>query len=181
MPPSPIRAESRSRSRALPVGWVLKSRTCEMAAAPTNPVDSLNCGQASIQQQQEMQRESGYDSSCSSTVRRGPGPRSYVPSTGTQALTFFRFSKSTLRSTERSRTSGNFDSGSSLMGWSYLSSRAEQAMRALPLISMAQEPQTSSRQFESYVTGVVFLPSRVTGLAAISINAEVTFMPGWFG
>src|SRR5271167_2832688 len=43
---------------------------------------------------------------------------------------------------------------------------------------MAQEPQTSSRQLESYAIGVVGLPSRVTGLAAMSISAEVTFMPG---
>src|SRR5882672_804439 len=59
IPPSPINADSRSRASALPVGCVLKSRTCEIAAAPTNPVDSLNCGQASMQQQHEMQRDSG--------------------------------------------------------------------------------------------------------------------------
>jgi hypothetical protein len=51
-------------------------------------------------------------------------------------------------------------------------------MRALPLISMAHDPQTSSRQFESYVIGVVGLPSRVTGFSAISISAEITFMFG---
>ncbi len=28
--------------------------------------------------------------------------------------------------------------------------------------------------------GVVALPSRVTGLAAISISEEITFMPGWW-
>ena len=28
--------------------------------------------------------------------------------------------------------------------------------------------------------GVVALPSRVTGLAAISIRQEITFMPGWW-
>ncbi len=39
-------------------------------------VSSLNCGQASMQQQQEMQRESGYTASCSSGDTRGPGPRS---------------------------------------------------------------------------------------------------------
>ena len=45
--------------QAWPVGWVLNRRTCAMVAAPTKPVSSLNCGQASMQQQQEMQRESG--------------------------------------------------------------------------------------------------------------------------
>jgi len=59
-----------------------------------------------------------------------------------------------------------------------LSTSAEQAMRALPLMRIAQEPQISSRQLESYVTGVVARPSAVTGLAAISIIAEMTFMPG---
>ncbi len=44
---------------AAPVGWVLNRRTCEMVAAPTNPVCSLNCGQTSMQQQQEMQLDRG--------------------------------------------------------------------------------------------------------------------------
>src|SRR5271154_5418280 len=109
---------------------------------------------------------------------RGPGPRSYVPSIGTQAFTALRFSKITLRSVARSRTTGNLENGSRRTGCSRLSIRAEQAMRARPLMSMAQDPQTSSRQFESYVTGVVCLPSRVTELAAISISEEITFMPG---
>jgi len=43
---------------------------------------------------------------------------------------------------------------------------------------MAHDPQTSSRQFESYVIGVVALPSRVTESAAISMSAEITFMFG---
>src|SRR5205823_14046700 len=76
---------------------------------------------------------------------------------------------------------GNFESGSSRIGCSSLSTSAEQAMRALPLISMAQDPQTSSRQFESYAIGVVGLPSRVTGLRAISIIEEITFIPACQG
>jgi hypothetical protein len=68
---------------------------------------------------------------------------------GTQALTAIRFSKRTERSTCRSRTSGNLLSGSTRMGCSRLSTSAEQAMRALPLMRMAQEPQISSRQLES--------------------------------
>src|SRR6266702_8676416 len=51
-------------------------------------------------------------------------------------------------------------------------------MRALPLISMAQEPQISSRQFESYEMGVVFLPSRVTGFSAMSRRQMMTFIEG---
>src|SRR5947207_4275116 len=114
-------------------------------------------------------------------VMRGPGPRSYVPSTGTHAFTRLRFSNRTLRSVARSRTMGNFERGSSRIGCSSLSTSAEQAMRALPLISMAHDPQTSSRQFESYTTGVVGLPSRVTGLRAISIIEEITFIPACQG
>src|SRR6266705_6493018 len=51
-------------------------------------------------------------------------------------------------------------------------------MRALPLISMAQEPQISSRQFESYEIGVVLVPSRVTGFSAMSRRQMMTFMEG---
>jgi len=35
-------------------GWLLKSLTCAMVAAPTKPVSMLNCGQTSMQQVQEM-------------------------------------------------------------------------------------------------------------------------------
>src|SRR5665213_3474987 len=94
---------------------------------------------------------------------------------GTQALTFFRFSKSTERSTARSRTTGNFESGASVMGCVSLSTSAEQAIIALPLISIAQEPQISSRQLESYVMGVVSTPETVVGLSAISPRSEVMF------
>src|SRR5205807_8362089 len=51
-------------------------------------------------------------------------------------------------------------------------------MRALPLMSIAQEPQISSRQFESYVMGVVFFPSRVTGFSAMSRRQMMTFIEG---
>src|SRR5262249_2776533 len=97
---------------------------------------------------------------------------------GTHAFTRLRFSKSTLRSTVRSRMTGNFDRGSSRTGCSSLSIKAEHAIRALPFMSMAHEPHTSSKQFDSYVIGVVGLPSRVTGLAAISMREEITFIPG---
>src|ERR1039458_10194739 len=97
---------------------------------------------------------------------------------GIQTLTAFKFSNKTDRSTCRSRTSGNLLSGSTRIGCSRLSTSDEQAMRARPLMRIAQEPQISSRQFESYVIGVVLWPLAVTGLPAISIIAEMTFMPG---
>ncbi len=46
-------------------------------------------------------------------------------------------------------TTGNFEKGSSRMGCSSLSTSAEHAIRAFPLMSMAHDPHTSSRQFES--------------------------------
>src|SRR5579872_2734688 len=54
-------------------------------------------------------------------------------------------------------------------------------MRALPLMSIAHEPQISSRQFESYVIGVVLLPSRVTGFSAMSRRQIMMFIDGRHG
>ncbi len=44
---------------------------------------------------------------------------------------------------------GNLENGSSVIGCLSWSISAEQAIFACPLMSMAQEPQTSSRQLES--------------------------------
>src|ERR1700733_1179483 len=63
-PPSPASARSRSSFSTLPVGLLLNNFTCAMVAAPTKPVESLNCGQTSMQIVQEMQFDSGYNSSC---------------------------------------------------------------------------------------------------------------------
>src|SRR5699024_11439163 len=106
----------------------------------------------------------------------GPGPRSYVPSMGTQALTRLRLSNMNERSTWRSFTTGNVDIGSSLIGWSSLSTSAVQYCLALPLMTIEQAPQTSSRQFISHVTGVVFCPLELTGFLWISIRPLITFM-----
>lgn len=59
-----------------------------------------------------------------------------------------------------------------------LSTRAEQLWRALPLMTMVQAPQTSSRQPLSYTTGVVDLPSVVVGWAAMYCRQEITFIFG---
>src|SRR5215213_5286158 len=104
----------------------------------------------------------------------GPVPRSYVPSIGTHAL-------ARLRSTNRSRTSGNLVIGSSVIGCSSLSTKAEHDCRVLPLISIVQAPHTSSRQPLSHTGGVVCRPSVVTGRAAIHCRHEMTFMFGRCG
>src|ERR1700739_4615483 len=48
-------------------------------------------------------------------------------------------------------------------------------------MTIAHEPHTSSRQLESYDTGVVGLPSRVTGFSAISRKQIITFIDGRHG
>src|SRR6267143_6608268 len=68
---------------------------------------------------------------------------------GIHARTRFKASNIFCRSTERSRTRGNFFIGCSVTGCSSRSIRAEQACRTLPLTFMVQEPQTSSRQARS--------------------------------
>ena len=67
----------------------------------------------------------------------------------------------------RSRTTGKEVSGSSVID-----------CRTLPLISMVQAPQTSSRQLLSHTIALVCLPSTVTGLRWIAMRHEITFMPG---
>ena len=108
---------------------------------------------------------------------RGPGPRLCVPSRAIHALTFLRSLNSRDRSTARSLTSANLRIGSRVIGWSSLSTSAEQAIRTLPLMFIVQLPQTSSRQFESQITGVVGWPWAFTGLRWISIRHEMTFAP----
>ena len=125
-----------------------------------------------------MHFESSYAYARSDSAMRGPGPRSYVPSMGTQAFTRFSDSNIEPRSTERSRTTGNFASGSSFTGCSSESINAVHAIRATPLTRIAHDPHTSSRHARSYTTGEVGLPSRVFGFLAISINTEMTFSLG---
>src|SRR4051794_2628720 len=85
------------------------------------------------------------------------------------------------RSTERSRSVLNLVIGSRVIGCSRRSISAEQAIFTLPLMFIAQLPQTSSRQLLSQVIGVVVFPSAVTGLRWMSIRHEMTFAPLWYG
>src|ERR1041384_7652217 len=76
---------------------------------------------------------------------------------------------------------GNLDIGSSLIGCSRLSTRAEHDCRARPLMTIVQMPQTCSRQFMSHEGGVVCLPCLVTGFSRISIKHEMTLRFGRYG
>ncbi len=60
------------------------------------------------------------------------------------------------------------------MGCSSVSTRAEQAWRARPLIRMEQDPQTDSMQFDSHTGGATRLPSMVTGFSRMAMRAETT-------
>ena len=111
-----------------------------------------------------------------------------MPSMGTHALSLTRFLNMRLRSTKRSRTTGNLDMGSSVMtsSWPHslwmLSTSAEHAWRTVPLMIMVQAPQISSRQLQSQTTGVMLsLPEAFAGSAAISCSEEMMFMFGLYG
>src|SRR4051794_27589580 len=85
------------------------------------------------------------------------------------------------RLTTRSRTSGNFVIGASVIGSPFgeiLSMSAEHACRTLPFTSIVHDPQTSSRQLASHTTGATALPLASTGFFWISINALMTFICG---
>src|SRR4051812_41017425 len=97
---------------------------------------------------------------------------------GTQAFTRLSASNIFCRSTVRSRTSGNFFIGCSVIGSVRWAISAEHAWRTFPLITMVQDPQTSSRQAASQAGGVVCFPSAVTGLRWICISTEITLALG---
>ena len=101
---------------------------------------------------------------------------------GIHALTRFRASNIGVRSTWRSRTTGNLVSGSSVTGPSpSVSISAAHDCRGFPFTSMVHEPHTSSRHEASQWTGVVRSPCFVTGCLRISIRHEITFMLGCHG
>src|SRR5690606_6357181 len=181
MPPSAMRASSRSWACIAPVGWALNSRTWEIAAGPMKVERSLTFGHASRHTPQVMHLDSSYAHWRLCSGMRGPGPRSYVPSMGIHALTRLSASNIRERSTIRSRTTGNVFIGESRIGHSSLSTSAEQAWRGLPLMTIEQAPHTSSRQFDSQTTGFVRSPFALTGLRWISISALMTFMFGRYG
>src|SRR5690625_4671194 len=137
---------------------------------------SFTFGHASKQTPHVIHLESSYAHSRFFSGIRGPGPKSCVPSIGIQALICLSASNITSRSTMRSRTTGNVLIGAKRIGCSKLSTNVAQDCLAVPLITIEQAPQTSSKQLISQYTGAVFLPSAVTGFFCISINPEITFM-----
>jgi hypothetical protein len=62
-----------------------------------------------------------------------------------------------------------------------VSTSAEQAIRVRPLMSIVQDPQTSSRQEQSQATGGTRRPSCVLAWAAIFWSTLITFMFGSWG
>src|SRR5699024_1526674 len=126
-----------------PVGCELNKRACDSAAGPINVDLSFTFGHASKQTPHVIHFESSYDHWRFFSGIRGPGPRSYVPSIGTQALICFNASNILSRSTIKSRTTGNVFIGAKRIGCSNWSTRAAHDWRASPLITMEHAPHTS--------------------------------------
>src|SRR5207253_9018433 len=94
----------------------------------------------------------------------------------THAVTRLRSSNNRERSTDRSRTTGNLVSGSSVIGLrsgDTFSISVEHACRVRPLINMVHAPHTSSKHPLSHTGVVVGLPSVVVGWAAMYWRAEI--------
>src|SRR5699024_777633 len=84
IPPVPISASSLSFLDMLPVGWRLNRRTCEIGAAPMKLDLLLTFGQTSKHTPQDIHLDNSYAILRFFSGILGPGPRSYVPSIGTQ-------------------------------------------------------------------------------------------------
>jgi hypothetical protein len=76
------------------------------------------------------------------------------------------------RSTQRSRITGNFDIGSSVVMGGRSWASALHPCRTRPFTSIVHAPHTSSRQFASNTIGIVRLPRRLIGLRRISISID---------
>src|SRR5699024_2289771 len=104
-----------------------------------------------------------------------PGPRSYVPSLATPAFIRSTSSNTLLPSTCKPRITCTVLIASTLFVCSHLSMIGVQDCLDLPLITIEHAPQTSSKQFISQMTGVVFSPLLLIGLRLISIKQAMTF------
>src|SRR5579875_1220197 len=98
MPPSSINAFKRSALFIAPVGCALNNRTCPKTNGPIKFVLLLTFGHASKQTPQVIHLDNSYAHWRFVSAIRGPGPKSYVPSIGIHALTFFKESNILLRS-----------------------------------------------------------------------------------
>ena len=80
---------------------------------------------------------------------------------------------------------GNFVMGRSSISWglscSSRSTKAEQAWRTRPLMTIVHAPHTSSRQLQSQATGATRLPSTVVALAAMRCRTLITFISRSYG
>lgn len=117
-PPSPMIASRRSALCIAPVGCALNKRTCESGAGPIKFDLLLTFGQASKHTPHVIHLDSSYAHCRLRSGMRGPGPKSYVPSIGIHAFTFFNESNMRLRSTCKSRMTGNVRIGSKRIGCS---------------------------------------------------------------
>src|SRR5699024_10467731 len=117
-PPAPINAFKRSSLVIEPVGCKLNNLTCEIACAPTKSLFLVTFGQTSKHTPHVIHLDYSYVVCCFLPCIRGPVPRSYVPSIGTHAFIRFKLSIILLRSTCKSRITGNVLIGSNFIGCS---------------------------------------------------------------
>src|SRR5699024_6566386 len=118
IPPVPIKASKRSFLVILPFGCKLNNLTCEICAAPMKSDLELTFGHTSKHTLHDIHLDNSYATCRFFSGILGPGPKSYVPSIGTHALTRFKLSNMNERSTCRSRTIGKVLIGSNLIGCS---------------------------------------------------------------
>src|SRR5699024_10462184 len=106
IPPSSMSPSSTSPWLISLVGCAVNNLACESADGPISDDLSFTLGQASKQTPQVIHLDNSYADCCFSCGTRGPGPKSYVPSIGTQALICFKASNIFSRSTYKSRMTG---------------------------------------------------------------------------
>ncbi len=156
---------------------MLKRRTWLKIAAPMNLLFLLTCGQTSRHEPHVMQFERGYAFPAvrpkAAGLRRDRRAVDRNPSL--HAFQAFEHELPIDREIAHHREFRHRLDANRLLE---LIDQRGAGHGALPLISIAHEPQISSRQFESYEIGVVFLPSRVTGFSAMSRRQMITFIEG---
>src|SRR5699024_38686 len=117
-PPAPISAFKRSCLVIEPVRCTLNDLICEIASPPTKSLFLVTFGLPSKHTPHVIHLHTSHAVRRFFSGIRGPGPRSYVPSIGTHAFIRFKLSNILLRSTCKSRITGNVLIGSNFIGCS---------------------------------------------------------------
>ena len=175
IPPGCIRHRCILRESALVGASSWYAALNAMAAGPIYRDADVKEGQASRHIPQWMHRpySCALLADSGGMASTGAADSSYAASIQTSAR--LRASNIYDRSTHRSRTTGNFDSGSRMTGAGGKSSRfALQASNGLPLMSIAHAPQLPSAHPHSHAIGVTGFPSAFRGSISIRFRRSAT-------